>query len=255
MIIDVNTYIGHWPFRRLRYNRAEDLVRRMDNKGIDNAIVSSLHGVFYKNAHASNKELSLAVRPFRGRLIPFATLNPTYPGWREDLQRCAQDLGMRGLRLYPGYHGYAIGDEPFLELVKAAADLGWPIQIPQRLVDRRQRHRWDLAEDITAAAYSALTALCPDAKWMILSSLGLDGRIFSPEASLLIDICRYDAVLRRSIQGLIDSIGIEYLAFGTGMPFKVPEAALLKLELLDLTPEDRECIAWRNAAWMLDLET
>jgi len=97
LLIDVNTYIGHWAFRRLRHNTAEALVRRMDEHGIDRAVVGSVHGILYKNAHAANEELAEQTRPYRDRLIPFATLNPAYAGWREDLRRCAQE-GSRGVR-------------------------------------------------------------------------------------------------------------------------------------------------------------
>lgn len=84
MLIDVNTYIGHWPFRQLRHNTAEAMVKRMDQHGIDQAVVASIHGIFYKNVHPANEELAKAVRRYRDRLIPFATLNPAYPGWETE---------------------------------------------------------------------------------------------------------------------------------------------------------------------------
>ncbi len=44
------------------------------------------------------------MRAHRDRLIPFAVINPTYAGWEDDLKTCHEGLGMRGLRLYPGWH-------------------------------------------------------------------------------------------------------------------------------------------------------
>lgn len=250
MLIDVNTYIGHWPFRQLRHNTAEALVRRMDERGIDQAVVASIDSVLYKNVHSANESLSVQVRPFRNRLIPFATLDPTYPGWREDLRRCAEDLELRGLRLYPQYHGYRLDEADGLALIDAATELGWAVQVPMRIVDRRQRHKWDLAEDLTAEALYAALAHRPQTRWMLLNSLGLDGAELG-EARYLVEISRMTAVLQRSIQALIEATGPEHLAFGTGMPFKVPEPALLKLEVLDAPPEVIERIAWRNASQML----
>jgi len=253
VLIDINTYIGHWPFRRLRHNTAVALVRQMDRHDIDRAVVASIHGAFYKNAHAANEELSAETRPYRDRLIPYATLNPTYPGWEEDLQRCAGELGMSGIRLYPQYHGYHLTDAPALDLIDAATELGWPVQVPMRLVDRRQRHAWDLAEDLAPSDFEAIIALRPKAKWMILSSSGLDGARMPQDASFLIGISRLDAVLRRSIQGLLETAGPQHVAFGTGMPFKMATPALLKMKVLDASPEIVERIAWRNAAEMLGL--
>ncbi len=253
MLIDVNTYIGHWPFRQLRHNTAEALLRRMDQHGIDRAVVGSIHGVFYKNVHLANEELAEQTRNHRDRLLPFATLDPNYPGWEEDLRRCAEDMGLSGLRLFPQYHGYALDDSAALELVDAAAALGWCVQVPMRLVDRRQRHRFDLAEDLPAATFEQALNRRPAVKWMFLNTLGLNGaRLAAGE--FVIEISRLTAVLQRNIQDFAATAGVEHLAFGTGMPFNTPEPALLKLEILDLPAPAAERIAWRNAAALLGME-
>ena len=254
MLIDINTYIGHWPFRQLRHNTPSALVRRMDQRRIDRAVVASIHGIFYKNAHPANEELAKETRRYRDRLLPFATLNPTYPGWEEDLRRCAEDLDLRGIRLYPQYHGYRLTDPAALDLIDAATALGWAVQVPMRVVDRRQRHRWDLAEDLSPAAFAAAIALRPQTRWMILNSLGIDGTKLPADAPFLVEISRMTAVLQQNIQTLLQTAGPDHLAFGTGMPFKVPEPALLKLEILDAPKRIKERIAWRNAAKMLKLK-
>ena len=251
MLIDINTYIGHWPFRQLRHNTARGLVGQMDRREIDRAVVASVHGIFYKNAHTANEELARETRRYRDRLIPFATLNPTYPGWEEDLRRCAEDLDMCGIRLYPQYHGYRVTDAAALGLIDVATELGWAVQVPMRVVDRRQRHPWDLARDLSPAEIEEILSLRPRTKWMILNGTGLTGSHLPPEAHVLLDISRMTSVLHRTIPALLETAGPERLAFGTGMPFKVPEPALLKLEILDAPDPVKEQIAGRNAADML----
>ena len=59
MIIDVNAYLGHWPFRQLRHNTVKGLLNLMDRNGIDKAMVSSINAIFYKNCHAGNEELAI----------------------------------------------------------------------------------------------------------------------------------------------------------------------------------------------------
>ena len=255
MLIDVNTYIGHWPFRQLRHNTAQGLLRQMDRRGIDRAVVASIHGIFYKNAHPANEELAKETRRYRDRLLPFATLNPTYPGWEEDLRRCAEDLELCGIRLYPQYHGYRLTDADGLALVDAATALGWAVQAPMRVVDRRQRHRWDLAEDLAPSALEEAVSLRPKTRWMVLNGMGVNGRRLPDEARYLVEISRLTAVLQRTIPSLLETAGPKHLAFGTGMPFKVAEPALLKLNILDAPARVKERIAWRNAAEMLGLGT
>ena len=122
MRIDANAYLGHWPFRRLRYNDADGLLRLMDKKKIDRAVVSSIGSIFYRNCHEGNIELAEQVNEHRDRLIPFGTINPTYPGFLEDLRRCHEDLGMVGVKLYPNYHAYSLRDPRTLELMQAATE-------------------------------------------------------------------------------------------------------------------------------------
>ena len=223
----------------------------MDRSGIDRAVVGSIHGVFYKNAHSANEELAGQVLRHRDRLIPFATLNPTYAGWEEDLRRCVDDLELCGIRLYPQYHGYDLDTDATLDFLDAVSDLGWPVQVPMRIVDRRQRHAWDMADDLKLAIFRRLFNLRPRIRWMILNGAGFTGRILPPDVRFLVDISRLTAVLEQSIQGLTQAWGMERLAFGSGMPFNAPTPALLKLQILDAPEEVREAIAWRNADAML----
>jgi len=120
-----------------------------------------------------------------------------------------------------------------LELIDAAGELGWVVQVPMRLEDRRQRHPFDLAEDLTPAAIEAILAQRPMIRWMILDGIGLDGSRLPAEARYLVEISRMTSVLHRSIPAFLQTAGHQHLAFGTGMPLKVPEPAFLKLEVLD----------------------
>ena len=113
MLIDINTYIGHWPFRPLRGNTLESLLKRMDGFGVDKSIVGNINGIFYKDCHNSNEELYESMnkdRDFWNRFIPFATMNPMLPWWRDSLEICHNEFGMKGIRLYPVYHEYDISD-------------------------------------------------------------------------------------------------------------------------------------------------
>jgi len=48
------------------------------------------------------------------------------------------------------------------------------------------------------------------------------------------------------LETLLGTIGAARFVFGTGMPLRLPELAVARLDLLDLTPEDRAAIAYRN---------
>ena len=256
MLIDVNAYLGHWPFRQLRHNTARELVRLMDRKGIDQALVSSISGVLYKNPQTANEALAKDVRPYRDRLIPLAVINPAYADWPHDLQVWAEDLGCRGVRLYPAWHNYRLGDACCNELVKAATERGLLVSIPMRAVDSRQRHWLVEVPDLAASDLAALVARHPQARFILAEGIGFTGSpLGQAEGGLpgnyLLEISRLSALLTSEIRRLLDAVGRQRLAFGTGMCLKYPDPALLKLEVLQATRAEKESLRWRNAArWL-----
>jgi predicted TIM-barrel fold metal-dependent hydrolase len=139
-LLDCNAWLGHYPFRAVPDNMPDGLLRLMDRHNIARAVVANLHSVFYTDPHSGNEELFQWARLHRDRLIPSGTLNPDLPGWSRDLQQCRDDWDMRGLRLVPAHHRYALTSPQCVALVNAAAARGMHIAIPLRLEDRRQQH-------------------------------------------------------------------------------------------------------------------
>jgi len=258
MIIDMNAYLGHWPFRRLRHNTADELVGLMDEKGIDRACVSSASAVFYKNSQAGNEELADEIEPHRDRLIPFAVINPTYAGWQHDLEVCVADFGARGLRLYPNYHNYSLSDACCRELVNLATERDLIVSIPIRQIDQRQRHWLIEIPDVALADIAALVKAHPEAKFVLVNGSGFARSALGeadnglPE-NYFIGISRLSAVMAAEIRVLMDNLGPDRLVFGTGMPFKYPDPALVKLEVLDATEEEKDAIRSGNAKRLLGL--
>jgi uncharacterized protein len=256
MIIDVNAYLGHFAFRRLRNNTAESLLKRMDVRKIDRAVVSSASAITYRNAQSGNEEIDAEVKTHRDRLIPFAVINPTYAGWEDDLKVCHEQLAMRGLRLYPGWHNYRLSDPRCLDLVRAAAARGLIVSIPIRVEDHRQRSWLVDIPDVSLDDVAVLVRTCPGAKFLLLNGIGyvrspLGRKDSGLPANYRVEISRLSALLDDEIGALIKAIGPDRVVFGTGMPFSYPDPALLKLEMLAAGPEQKERIAWRNAAeWL-----
>ncbi len=258
MIIDMNTYLGHWPFRRLRHNTAAALVELMNEKGIDHACVSSASAIFYKNSQAGNEELAEDIEPHRDRLIPFAVINPTYADWQHDLDVCVNDFGVKGLRLYPNYHNYALSDACCHELIRLATERELIVSIPIRQIDQRQRHWLIEIPDVALADIAALVKAHPEAKFVLVNGLGFPRSELGQADNGLpqnyfIEISRLSAVMAAEIRVLMDNLGAERVVFGTGIPFKYADPALVKLEVLEATEEEKEAVRSGNAARLLGL--
>jgi predicted TIM-barrel fold metal-dependent hydrolase len=257
MIIDINAYLGHFAFRPLRHNTATALLGLMDSKKIDKAVVSSASAITYRNTQAGNEEVAAEVRGHRDRLIPFAVINPFYAGWKDDLARCHETLGMRGLRLYPNWHRYSLSDRCCHDLVNAATERLMVISIPIRVEDVRQRSWLVDVPEVPLAELAALATAFPNARFVFLNGLGFVNSPLGQKggalpANYLIEISRMDSVLANEIGQLIANLGAERVVFGTGMPFNDPDPALLKMEVLTATQAEKEKLLWRNAAnWAL----
>ena len=256
MIIDMNAYLGHWPFRQLRHNDAPSLLKLMDRAGVDRACVSSASAIFYKNSQAGNEEIAEQLRGHEDRLTHFAVINPAYVGWERDLQTCAEDFGTRGLRLYPNYHNYALGDACVSELISAATELGMVISLPLRQIDQRQRHWLIEIPDVSHAELENLVQRHPQALFVFLNGLGFTGsRLGQAENGLpenyALGISRMESTMANEIGALVANLGAERVVLGTGMPFKYPEPALLKVEVLDAPDDVKALILGGNAERLL----
>jgi predicted TIM-barrel fold metal-dependent hydrolase len=256
MILDVNAYLGHFAFRRLRHNTADSLLALMDSKKIDRAVVSSASAITYRNAQSGNEEVDAEAKGHHDRLTPFAVVNPSYAGWEDDLKTCHERFGMSGLRLYPGWHNYKLSDACCLDLVHAAGARGMTVSIPIRVEDQRQRSWLVDMPDVALADVSALVKSCPDVRFLLLNGIGYSNSPLGRKRDGLpenyrIEISRLTALLSNELGALLKALGPDRLVFGTGMPFSVPDTALLKVEVLEASKEDKEKVLWRNAAeWL-----
>ncbi|MFO1062745.1 MAG: amidohydrolase family protein [Pirellulales bacterium] len=252
MIIDTNAFLGHYPFRRLVGNNAAEMVTTMERAGIGRALVSSLGAVFYRDAHQGNTELIDEIRNWKDRFIPIAVINPKYAGWQRDLEQVVKSFGMKGVALYPEHHGYTLTDEFGDAVLKAVIELDVPLVLTQRLEDRRQRHAWDVAEDLAMGAVVESAQRHKNLRIMLSNWIGLDGAKLAAaglKGRCLIDFARLHVLLNKDVPKLIDSMGIESVAFGSHIPFDYVGGSLVKLANLDtLNDEDYEKVAWRNAA-------
>ncbi len=255
-MIDVNCYLGHFAFRQLRNNTADELLRMMDAKGIEKAVVGSAAAVTYRNAQSGNEELHREIKSHRDRLIPFAVINPGYAGWADDLKICREEFGMRGLRLHPGWHNYKLADACCHELVAAAAEHKMPVSIPIRVEDNRQRHWLVDVPDVPLAAVTDLVKSNPKATFILAAGSGFTRYALGKKnndmpKNYYIGICRVTALLANELAQLVANIGAERLVFGSGMPFHYPDPAILKLKVLDAPEADKEKIRQGNAAKIL----
>jgi hypothetical protein len=103
MRIDVNACVGAYPFRRVPGTAPDAVVAAMDRVGLDEAWVTHLPGVFWRDPTEGNPWLIEATHGHR-RLRPVPAVHPGLASWRETLQLAAA-AGAPAVRADPTFYG------------------------------------------------------------------------------------------------------------------------------------------------------
>lgn len=220
------------------------------------ALVTPLAGLFYKDCLSAVREmLDELEADSRPDMWPVAVLNPSFPGWQDDLAIVLDGWGCVALRLFPNYHGYRLTDPHATDLLKAVQDRGLPLVISVRVEDERL-HYW---------LVKVQPVPCPDIAWVL--------RTF-PDLKLVLCEVRPDEVdqLRGDIMNhphasvdtsarmpqfyleeMIGQLGSDRVVYGTAMPLKYPECALFQVRDAQLPGATKRKILSENACRTFEL--
>ncbi|MDD5727639.1 MAG: amidohydrolase family protein [Victivallales bacterium] len=253
-IFDVNTAIGHWPFRKLPTTGLETLKLQLEAAGISGALVANINGIFYKNCHDANLELAAWIGAGNAYFYGIATINPVYAQWEKDLRQCVKEFDFRALRLLPLYHGYELNSRAADAILEVAAELDIPVFIPQRIVDIRQRHWLDVEKTVGLTEICSLACKHPAVKIVFTECQLGELNAVRDCGNLYIEISRLRSAYGRQISKTAAAIGYDKLLFGSGAPFKEISSSLLKLEHAKLKEIERDAVAGTNACKLLKIQ-
>ena len=244
--IDVNVSLSKWPFRRLPGDETPDMAGRLRKHGVTQAWCGSFDGILHQDLASVNRRLTEECHEHgQGLLIPVGSVNPKLPGWELDLKRCIQEHGMKAIRLHPNYHGYKLDDPAFIELLGAASSAGLGIQIAAQVEDVRTQHPLVRATPVDLKPLSAALEKVPEARLMVLNASQAMSMTALRGLPVWIDIAMLEGV--GGVENLLKGWPADKVVFGSHSPFFYWEAAKLKLQESELTPEQMAAITHGNA--------
>lgn len=230
---DVNCMIGNW-YHKLEFSEVKTLKKHMNRYQIDKAIVfHSLSWKYYP--YIGNKMLiekigeNTILHP-AFILLPFITseMSP------ETMKRDIEIFGVKMIRLFPKDHYFSLADWNSHELLSFLEKLRIPIMINFDQIS---------PEDLLGVCkrYSNLPIVLANVSWvasrMIFS-------LFSHTDNLFLETSTY--LIYGGMEGLVKKFGSHRILFGTRMPFFDPGSAVAKIIYANITPEDKEKIAFTN---------
>lgn len=243
MRIDVNAFVGHYPWRRVPGGAPGALLQAMDRNGIDQAWISNLAAMFWKDPAEGNAVVR-GCADQEPRFRPVFAVHPGLPGW-ESIPAEAVKAGAPCVRTDPTVYGLAPAGREMTALVARSAEMGVPILMAVRLEDGRQRHPNDQAAELDAASLRALIRSHPRVR-LIITHADRDlieqvhfGSTPDEASRILWDTSWIWGPPEDHFAMLLDTVGLERFTFGTGMPLRIPENSVAKLDLLEIAKEDR----------------
>jgi len=126
LIVDAHVHIG--KSTRLQIDATgEMLVRIADRMGFDRICCTDLTALFY-DMNEGNRLLAAEMRAFPDRILGWASLHSTRFGQAalDELQRCRDEYGMRGLKIYSTPET-SIAEPAMIPILEKCVELGFPI--------------------------------------------------------------------------------------------------------------------------------
>jgi len=250
-ILDSNVSLFRWPFRRLPLDEPDVLVKKLRSLGVTLAWAGSFEGLLHRDISAVNRRLAEACRT-RLELIPIGSINPTLPGWEQDLKECGEHR-MPGVRMHPNCHGYGLDDSRFAKLLDRATKAGLFVQVASAMEDTRTQSDQLRVPDVDLSPLAKVVAGVAQARVQILNA-----RLRAPEWESLskVDGIFFDTARVDSTDGvpkLVRGVPAGRVLFGSHAPFLIPEAALIRVhESGQLAAASLKAVYWQNAAAFAD---
>jgi predicted TIM-barrel fold metal-dependent hydrolase len=237
--VDVNTFVGGYPFRYVPHPEPEVLVRVLAREGVGEAWVGHLPSAFHRDPAHGNAALYAALEPHGAVLRPVPSIRPDWPRWDRELGR-AVDAGAPAVRVYPAHWGFAPESAALRELGDACGEAGLVLLLTVRFEDLRQRSRLDVAGDLSAAAVRELARGSRAA--ILVTAASRDfveevhwGLTLDEQRRVWWDISWIWGPPDDHLAHLLRTIGAERFVFGSGWPLRLTQTPSANLALL---PDD-----------------
>lgn len=245
-VIDTNVSLFHWPFRRLPLDEVNELCAKFQQLGITEAWAGSFEALLHRDLRTVNERLQKTCQK-RAELIPVGAVNPNLPDWKHDLNLCLGRFAMPGVRLLPGYHGYALDDAVFGELLVTATKLGGFVQVVVAMEDTRTQFSSLQAPNVDPRPLQHWMQQIPDAKVQLLNCRpsASDRQTFASIPRLTVDTSRVDGT--DGVATLANAIGVDRILYGSHSPFLIPEAACIRMVETGIPAADVKAIMQENA--------
>ena len=251
MIVDVFSFIGHWPFRDIPFEKSP--LKWMDAAGIDRALVLAVDALFRIDALATAPRILKAAKRTPDRLFPVVPVNPSLALWQRRLEQVVRKAKPTALALFPSYHLYDVAAPETDELMNEASARGLPVLLAVRVEDRRKQHALMQVDDVPIDSVLALARRHADVPLVLLGAKNAEVAAVAESGLRNVSVEISGLELLDPPAAAVEALGADRVLFGTRAPLFISTAAVLKVEMSTLDDEAKRMILSENARRLFSL--
>lgn len=221
----------------------EDLLQSMDSYGIEYSGLSILNGV---TTPPLNDRVMEIVRKYPQRIAGFAFINPREDHAIDEVHRCLQTPGMRGVKFHSWKHGYSPDNISSLDAVLNAIE---PYKVPVLC-------HTGTAPLALPQQWAAVAARHPGINFIFAHIGYLDFGYGCVECAKPLPNVYVDTSGQHEIPVLekaLEDLGPDRIIFASDWPYKYTKSEICKLDYYGLSDEDQHKIFYGNAHKLLKL--
>jgi uncharacterized protein len=249
MIIDLNSFVGHWPSHPVA-GEPDQVWSSLRAVGVTRVFASHLSSAWCRNPHAYNAVLYDLTEACED-VWPVPILDPTAADWRAELARASAHDRVRMVRLLPNYCSYDLADVG--EFLGALSDAHLAVIVQTCLEDPRRHHPLAVVQSVASASVVAMAERFDQLRVVIGGAKAGELRNLADRMAaapnIYADTSQVDGL--DAIQVLVDSGLGSRLVFGSHAPLFIPHAALTRV-ITDVSDEVAGAILAGNAERLLD---
>ena len=244
---DFNCMVGHWPYRKIRKPSFSHLKEVHEANGINCGYVSSINSIFYNDPFEGDLELHEMIKGSTYRHV--LTVNPKLPGYVNDIEAGVENFDIRGVKIFPGVHGYNLDDPDMQDLCRVLQHHDLPLFLSMHLENERFYYLL-FPSDIKTEELESFLVGQPDLKVLLLCA-------YYHELSEIKDTLLshqsvyYDTSSLFAIEDIVNDLGADRMVYGSQHPLLCLKSTHLLVKHADLEDTIKQKILKTNGTKLM----
>ena len=254
-IIDSNVFYGRWPFRDAGEDNFTKIRERCAKNGVSEMLVSSVNSIFYQDPFEAELRLFKAIADEKGA-HQIMGVNPFSAGWKDDIRIGVEEFGIRGIKVYPGYHRLSLQGEEIRQVCEIAGKFNLPVILAMCVEDIRVAYMVSQTPvpldklGVFLGTYRDNTIVLSNISFG--DTMNLKPNILSRK-NIYVDMAGFKFI-SFPIEKLLKVYPKEMILFGSQCPLYVQKGILNEVTAEKLPDDVRQSILWDNARRVFGLE-